>query len=279
VLRPALSYAIASFLNVRRHCLAAHYTSTKADESTAGDRINLTPEIPQTEIRPDIRAGIVKRFKQIAIVFAIQATLLFVAAGRIDWTWAWVFLGISLVSVLINGTILLRTSPETIAERGRAKETKNWDKIVAGLYSLFLFLLLPLVAGLDTRFGWTGEISSTWNIMGAAVLAIALGLSGWAMIVNAYFSTAVRIQSDRGQTVCRTGPYRFVRHPGYVGFIFQSFATPVLLGSAWGLMLSVAAAAILIIRTSLEDRTLQLELPGYKDYAHEVRYRLVPRVW
>ena len=241
--------------------------------------MNSAPEIPQTGTRPNIRAGIVRRFKQIAIVFAIQAAILFVAAGRFDWKWAWVFLGISVVSMLVNGTILLRTSPETIAERGRAKETKDWDKIVGGLYSLFLFLLLPLVAGLDTRFGWTGEISSTWNIIGAAVLALALGLAGWAMIVNAYFSTAVRIQVDRGQTVCRAGPYRFVRHPGYVGFILQSLATPLLLGSAWALMPAVAAAAILIIRTSLEDRTLQLELPGYKDYAHEIRYRLVPRVW
>jgi protein-S-isoprenylcysteine O-methyltransferase Ste14 len=253
--------------------------STTADEFATGDRMNSTPEIPRSEDGPDIRAGIVRRFKQISIVFAIQGAILFLAAGRFDWTWAWVFLGISVVSMLINGTILLRTSPATIAERGRAKETKDWDKIVGGLYSLFLFLLLPLVAGLDTRFGWTGEISSTWNITGAVVLALALGLAGWAMIVNAYFSTAVRIQTDRGQTVCRAGPYRFVRHPGYVGFILQSLATPLLLGSVWGLIPGGAAAAIMVIRTSLEDRTLQLELPGYKDYILEVRYRLVPWVW
>ena len=262
-----------------RHCLAAHYELIRADDFTPGGRMDSTSEIPRTENRPSIMAGIVKRFVQIAVVFAFQAAILFLAAGQLSWTWAWVFLGISLVSVLINGAILLHTSPETIAERGQAKETKDWDKIVAGLYSLSLFLLLPLVAGLDTRFGWTGELSNTWHIIGAAALAVGLGLAGWAMIANAYFSTAVRIQTDRGHTVCHTGPYRFVRHPGYVGFILPSLATPILLGSAWALFPGVAAASILIIRTSLEDRTLQLELPGYRDYAQEVRHRLVPRVW
>jgi protein-S-isoprenylcysteine O-methyltransferase Ste14 len=241
--------------------------------------MNTTSEIPPTENRPNIAAGIVMRFAQIAIVFAFQAAILFLAAGRLNWTWAWVFLGISLVSVLINGAILLHTSPETIAERGRPKETKNWDKIVAGLYGLSLFLVLPLVAGLDTRFGWTGQLDNTWHITGAAVLAVGLGLAGWAMIANTFFSTAVRIQTDRGQTVCRTGPYRFVRHPGYVGFILQCLATPILLGSEWALIPGITAATILIIRTSLEDRTLQAELIGYRDYAQEVRYRLVPGVW
>lgn len=249
------------------------------DEITTGARMNSTSERPHTEIRADVKVGIIKRFVQVVIVFALQAAILFLAAGRFDWLWAWVFLGISLMSMLINGTILLRTSPETIAERGQAKVTKDWDKLVSGLYSLFLFLLLPLVAGLDARFGWTGEISSNWNITGAAVLAFALGLAGWAMITNAFFSTAVRIQADRGQTVCRSGPYRFVRHPGYAGFVLQALATPLLLGSVWGLLPGTLAAALLIVRTSLEDRTLQLELPGYLEYVREVRHRLVPRVW
>jgi len=99
------------------------------------------------------------------------------------------------------------------------------------------------------------------------------------MIANAYFSTAVRIQSDRGHTVCRTGPYRFVRHPGYVGFILQSLGTPFLLGSLWTLVPGITATVLMIIRTSLEDRTLQAELPGYRDFVQEVRYRLVPGIW
>jgi len=193
--------------------------------------MNTKSEIPPTEKHPNVAAGIVMRFVQIAIVFVLQAVVLFLAAGRLNWTWAWVFLGICLVSVLINSVFLLRTSPETITERGRPKETKDWDKAVAGLWSLAQFLALPLVAGLDVRFGWSQDLSAVWHVAGAIVLAVGLGLSGWAMIANVYFSTAVRIQTDRGQTVCRTGPYRFVRHPGYVGFILQSLGTPLLLGS------------------------------------------------
>jgi protein-S-isoprenylcysteine O-methyltransferase Ste14 len=99
------------------------------------------------------------------------------------------------------------------------------------------------------------------------------------MIANAYFSTAVRIQSDRGQTVCRSGRYRFVRHPGYVGFTLQSLGTPLLLGSLWALIPGLMAAVLMVVRTSFEDPMLQAELPGYREYTQQVRYRLVPGVW
>jgi protein-S-isoprenylcysteine O-methyltransferase Ste14 len=118
------------------------------------------------------------------------------------------------------------------------------------------------VAGLDVRFGWTRDLGVAWHVAGVVVLAAGLGFSAWAMIANAYFSTAVRIQSDRGHTVCSTGPYQFVRHPGYVGFILQSVTVPFLLGSLWALIPGITATVLMIIRTSLEDRTLQAELPG-----------------
>jgi protein-S-isoprenylcysteine O-methyltransferase Ste14 len=241
--------------------------------------MNTTPETPPTENRPNVAAGIAARFGAVAISFALQAGILFLGTGRLDWTWAWVYLGICLVSVLINGTIMLRTSPETIAERGRPTEMKGWDKVVGGLWGLAQFLGLPLVAALDVRFGWTQEFSAAWHWAGAVALAAGLGLSGWAMIANAYFSTAVRIQSERGHTVCRTGPYRFVRHPGYVGFNLQSLSVPCLLGSWWALIPGIIALAFMVIRTSFEDRMLQAELPGYPDYVQEVRYRLVPGIW
>jgi protein-S-isoprenylcysteine O-methyltransferase Ste14 len=99
------------------------------------------------------------------------------------------------------------------------------------------------------------------------------------MITNAYFSTVVRIQTDRGQTVCSTGPYRFVRHPGYVGTILQSFGLPFLLGSLWALIPGITAVGLMIIRTSFEDRTLQSDLPGYREFVQKVRYRLIPGIW
>jgi protein-S-isoprenylcysteine O-methyltransferase Ste14 len=233
----------------------------------------------RSEKRSNIAKGIAMRFGAIAAVLIVQAVLLFGGAGRLDWPWAWVYLGISLATVLINGTILLRTSPETVAERGRPKEVQSWDKIVSGIGGLAMYLALPLVAGLDMRFGWTPALSLPWHVAGAVVLTVGYGLTAWAMNSNAYFSTAVRIQSERGHTVCRSGPYRFVRHPGYVGMTLQSLGMPFLLGSFWALLPALVAAIAMAIRTALEDRMLQAELPGYREYAREVRSRLVPGIW
>ncbi|HZD58264.1 MAG TPA: isoprenylcysteine carboxylmethyltransferase family protein [Anaerolineales bacterium] len=223
--------------------------------------------------------GILARFAQVAILFVLQAVILFPAAGRLDWSWAWVFLGIYVASITINGIFLIRTSPETIAERGQARMTKQWDRIVGGLWSLMQFLLIPLVAGLDVRFGWSQNFSTVWHVVGAVAFALGLSLFGWALIANTFFSTVVRIQSDRGQAVCKDGPYRFVRHPGYTGAIIQSVGVALLLGSWWALIPAVAAVALMIARTSLEDRTLQTELPGYEDYLKGVHFRLVPGIW
>jgi len=240
----------------------------------------MTISVPSGAHLPSTMAGIAARLAQIVIGLLFEAAVLFGAAGRLDWTWAWAFLAILFVSIVINSAFLLRTSPETIAERGRGLgATRDWDKLVSTLYSLAQFLLIPLVAGLDVRLVWTAELGTGAHVAGAAVLAAGLVIFGWAMIENAYFSTAVRIQSDRGQTVCRTGPYRFVRHPGYVGTILQSLGIPILLGSLWALVPGVAAIVLIVARTALEDRTLQAELPGYGDFARDVRYRLLPGVW
>ena len=223
--------------------------------------------------------GILKRSGTIAIFLILIAVILFLTAGRLNWTWAWIYLGINLASVIIVGPITIRTNPETVAERGEIKMTRKWDKIVSGSYLLATYIALPLVAGLNVRFDWAPDLSAAWHITGAVLLAVGLGLSSWAMIANAYFSTAVRIQSDRGHTVCSTGPYRFVRHPGYVGFIFQALGIPILLGSLWALIPGIIAAVFMIVRTYFEDHMLQAELPGYQDYVRNVGYRLVPGIW
>ncbi len=229
--------------------------------------------------RSDTVKGIAMRFGTITATLAVEAALLFGGAGRLNWPWAWAYLGISLATVLIIGSIMLRTSPETIAERGRPKGMQGWDKVVSGVGGLALYLALPLVAGLDARFGWSPALSMLWHVAGAVGLMAGFGLPAWAMISNAYFSTVVRIQSERGHTVCRSGPYRYVRHPGYVGFIFQALGIPLLLGSSWALVPGIMGLLLMVIRTALEDRMLHAELPGYRDYAQEVRYRLIPGIW
>jgi protein-S-isoprenylcysteine O-methyltransferase Ste14 len=194
--------------------------------------------------------------------------------------WAWVFIGLYLVGISANGVLLLRYSPDVVAERSRAGEgTKYWDKLVGGLWAVSYFVLMLVVAGLDARFGWTGPLPLGVHLAGAVAFALAFALISWSMVSNAYFATVVRIQTDRGHTVCDTGPYRHVRHPGYIGAIIQSLAAPLLLGSLWALIPGGLAALLMVIRTALEDRTLHMELEGYKDYARRVRFRLVPGIW
>ena len=226
-----------------------------------------------------MKAGIVARAAQIGIMFLLIAGLLFGGAGTLDWFWGWLYVLIYLASVLVNAWFL-RHSPELIAERGRPAESMlAWDKVLGGLWAVAVFVALPLVAGLDLRFGWTGPVDVAWHLLGATLFAAGLALFGWAMIVNAYFSTVARLQRDRGQTVCREGPYRFVRHPGYAGAILESIGSPLLLGSVWALLPAATAVACMAARTLLEDRMLLAELPGYAEYASEVRQRLVPLVW
>ena len=239
----------------------------------------MSPEISTSDKQGNIISGIFARAMQILVMYIIMGLELFLGSGTIYWTAAWVYLGISLLSLLINAVFMLRTSPETVAERGRPKEVKDWDKLVGGLWLILQYFFVPLVAALDFRFGWTQEYANGWQVLAAVVYALALGLTGWAMISNAYFSTAVRIQDDRGHQVCSTGPYQFVRHPGYFGFFFQALSVPILLGSLWALVFAIPTGVLMIIRTSREDRMLQEELAGYKEYAQKVRYRLIPGVW
>jgi protein-S-isoprenylcysteine O-methyltransferase Ste14 len=140
-------------------------------------------------------------------------------------------------------------------------------------------VFMALAAGLQRRFSAPPSISAAVLIL--ALIAAFLGtvFTLWAMVANPFFSGIVRIQKERGHTVASAGPYRYIRHPGYVGMLAFTLATPFILGSWWALVLALFTAAITVARTALEDRTLQRELEGYAEYARQVRYRLVPGVW
>lgn len=227
----------------------------------------------------NVNSGIFARGGQILFMLIFLGIVLFLGSGNMRWIAAWAYLGISLISVLINAFFLLRINPETVAERGTAKGWQDWDKLVSGLFALALYLLLPLVAAIDARFLWSSEIGRVWQGIGALAYALSMALISWSMISNAYFSTAARIQSDRGQQVCQTGPYRYIRHPGYAGIVIQAVSVAILLGSLWALIPAAMAAGLIIIRTVLEDRMLKQELAGYEAYAHRVKYKLLPGVW
>jgi protein-S-isoprenylcysteine O-methyltransferase Ste14 len=242
--------------------------------------MNTNASIQGSKRDSDMRAGIKKRAIQIFIQILIMAALLFILSGHLDWVMAWVYLGIHVVGIVINSIILLRHNPALIAERAeRGAGTKGWDKVLATIYSLVSYIGTLLIAGLDMRFGWSPEISLAFRLIAALVMALGFGLSSWAMLSNAFFATTVRIQDERGHTVASGGPYQFVRHPGYAGWLVAGLATPVMLGSWWALIPAVLSVILLIVRTALEDRTLQEELTGYADYAQRVHHRLVPGIW
>jgi protein-S-isoprenylcysteine O-methyltransferase Ste14 len=156
---------------------------------------------------------------------------------------------------------------------------KRWDRIYFTFSTLLYFVSL-VVAGLDVgRFGWTGPLPGWAYAAGTAIYILGNAIFLWVKVTNRFFSTLVRIQTDRGHTVCREGPYRYIRHPGYIGGMLYMLAGALLLGSLWAVLMQALACLSLVVRTALEDWTLQKELPGYADYARQVKYRLVPGIW
>ena len=231
------------------------------------------------EQKANLMKGVLRRGLQVLAIFLFYGAIRFISAGLLDWPVAWIYLGIYAGTVLINTTLLLPRNPEFIAERGKEKQDiKGWDKTVTNLAGIFMISGL-IVPGLDLRFGWSSPLAIPLYVVGFCVFAAGCALFSWAMISNEFFETKVRIQKDRGQMVATTGPYRYVRHPGYVGMILQLIATPFALGSLWGVIPALCAAGTFVLRTALEDKTLRKELDGYRDYVERVRYRLLPGVW
>jgi protein-S-isoprenylcysteine O-methyltransferase Ste14 len=223
------------------------------------------------------RSGINRIFTVLGTL-VLYGLILFGASGRLNWVQAWIFLAIYLVGITLNGLTSIRKNPEMINERGRmGVNTKSWDKLI-GLIYIVLLLAIYTFSGLDVRFKWS--VMPLWvEIAGGIGFVFSMALTFWVMTDNAFLSTFVRIQDDRGHTTVTSGPYRFVRHPMYAGILVMSLAMPLLLGSLWALIPGALVIVLFFIRTSLEDRTLQAELPGYKEYVQKVHYRLIPFVW
>jgi protein-S-isoprenylcysteine O-methyltransferase Ste14 len=219
---------------------------------------------------------IVRRVIQVLVSMVIQMGILFLCAWTFRWQWAWALLAVNVLILTINFLVLPK---EVIEERGRKKKNvKKWDRVLSTVAIVPLFGIY-VVAGLDYRFYWSPEYGDAIHLAGLLVYFLSSLFFTWAMVNNRYFSTMVRLQPERGHTVASGGPYRFVRHPGYLGFCITFIATPLSLGSLWGLAVSAVAVALFVTRTALEDRTLQEELEGYADYAKRVKYRLLPGVW
>ena len=223
-----------------------------------------------------------KAIVRLAGLMLVLCAILFITAGSVNWPMGWVYILVSVAITAFSRFVILRRHPDLAAERAgyqSAEGVKSWDKKIMPWVAIYGPFIQVAMCGLNRRFGWGPTVPPLWQVIGMVVLVLSSLLGIWAMVSNPFFAALNRIQKERGHRVISAGPYRFVRHPGYVGGIVANAAGPLALGSVWALIPGTLTSMLVIIRTALEDRTLQEELDGYREYARRVRYRLVPGVW
>ncbi|HSV49527.1 MAG TPA: isoprenylcysteine carboxylmethyltransferase family protein [Candidatus Acidoferrales bacterium] len=209
----------------------------------------------------------------------IMIALIFITAGTLNY-WQGILYTSLTMGMLALSLVVVRKDTALISERlNPGKGIKSWDKIYWRLSMAFFFTALILACLDGGRFQWSPELPLTVYIVASVVYVCGYLVFLWARTTNRYFSSVVRIQSDRGQTVCQEGPYKYIRHPGYLGGLLYTSVTPLLLGSLWALIPIVMDLAIMVVRTWLEDKTLENELAGYREYKQKVRYRILPHIW
>jgi protein-S-isoprenylcysteine O-methyltransferase Ste14 len=216
------------------------------------------------------------------IIYLLMPLVLLISGGDLSWWQGWVYSVLIVAAGIAPRMWAEKRHPGLMAERGnfaKASDVKPWDKVLAPLMALSVSFPLLIVAGLDHRFGWSPAFPTWLNILGLILIMLGYSFAGWALAENRFFSTVVRIQTDRGHAVCDSGPYRIVRHPGYAGNILALPGIVLAFSSVWTIIPAIVALIIAVIRTALEDITLQEELPGYRDYMCRVRYRLIPGVF
>ena len=216
------------------------------------------------------------------LIFVVATPLLPLLISRSwDWWEAWVFAFINIAGFAVSRALAALRNPDLLAERAQFMGHENvmpWDKILAPLSVLGGALIL-VVAGLDELFNWSPAFSLPVKLAALCIILAGYLLGSYALIENRFFSGMVRIQNERGHQVISSGPYRWIRHPGYTGAIWSYLATPLFLDSIWAFIPAGFLVIIVTIRTNLEDRALHNELDGYGEYANSVRYRLLPGIW
>jgi protein-S-isoprenylcysteine O-methyltransferase Ste14 len=217
-----------------------------------------------------------------AVFFIIVVPFLPLLISR-KWGWweAWVYGLLGITSFVISRVLASRSHPDLIAERARFMQhadAQSWDKKIIPLMGLAGFLVV-VVVGLDALLGWTPAFGLPVRLLALILIVAGYVISSCALIENRFFSGNVRLQTERGHTVVSSGPYRWVRHPGYAGALLSYLVTPFFLNSVWAYIPTIITIGLYVLRTALEDHFLQENLEGYKDYAGRVRYRLLPGIW
>lgn len=208
--------------------------------------------------------------------------LLFAAAGTVRWPMGWFYVALTLLLAIGSRVVVWRRNPDLLRERGRyasAEGAPGWDRVLSLGVGMVGPIVVGIVAGLHHRFGWPAVVPLGVQVLAAVLLAVNYGLGAWAMVSNPFFSAVVRLQGDRGHAVVAQGPYRWVRHPAYLGACIGILMLPLMLDALWALVPATLTAVAVVVRTALEDRFLRRNLPGYADYAQRTRYRLLPGLW
>jgi len=244
--------------------------STQTDQTVQQKPASMTPAVKRGVIRWAVRD---------TFGLLIYLPLLFWPAGTWNWPGAWALIAITAAWIIATAVVTIPLHPELLAERmGPRKGAKKWDTAVVGIIGILMVVKL-LLAGFDIRYGWLERLPFGVKLAGLIAAVVGFALIVWATRSNAFFSQVVRIQTERGHRVASGGPYRYVRHPAYIGMILNEIGTSLLLGSWLALLPGVISALLILLRTALEDRTLLAELEGYPAFAASTRYRLLPGIW
>jgi len=227
------------------------------------------------------RSALYKQVILSSLMLLILMIVFFIAAGHLSIPRAWIFFGATYIYLTASAFALYRYNPELLLQRLRRKRegSKLWDELLMRASNLTVLVLVPAIAGLDVgRYHWS-SLTIEFAAAGLVLYITSSVLINWAMIVNPFFEPTVRIQRDRDHRVITAGPYKIVRHPGYLSGILWTLSMPLIFGSLFTFIPAGIYVLFMMIRTFLEDRTLRRELTGYLDYAERVRYRLFPGIW
>jgi protein-S-isoprenylcysteine O-methyltransferase Ste14 len=226
------------------------------------------------------RIAFIKQLFLTSIFLFIQLIVFFISAGYLIDPRSWFYFIIAFMHYFVSTTIQFKLNPELLLQRLKIKRenSKLWDEILMRFSNLSVITLIPVMAGLDFRFSWF-TLDTHLLLVGLPLVVASTVVLNWAMLLNPHFEPTVRIQKERNHKIITQGPYNIIRHPGYLAGILFSISIPLLIGSFFAFIAVGIYVIMMILRTWLEDKTLQKELEGYSNYASQVRYRLIPGIW
>jgi len=231
------------------------------------------------ESTKQFRIAAAKQLLVSTVMLAVQIIVFVVSAGTVPGPRPWLYFGIAFVHFFVSIEIQYKVDPRLVVKRLKTKRkgSKLWDEVLMRISNLSVIILIPAVAGLDVgRFQWS-SLDVYFAVSGFFLVVLSSFLLNWAMAVNPHFESTVRIQEQH--KVIARGPYSIVRHPGYLSGILFTSSIPLIIGSAFTFIPVAIYCVLMIIRTWLEDKTLQTDLKGYSEYTKQTRFRLVPRIW